>query len=49
MLTARSEPPDRLQALRMGVDDYITKPFLQEELSTRLTSASFFCVFHKLL
>jgi signal transduction histidine kinase/CheY-like chemotaxis protein/AraC-like DNA-binding protein/sugar lactone lactonase YvrE len=38
MLTARSEPPDRLQALRMGVDDYITKPFLQEELSTRIAN-----------
>ena len=36
MLTARVEPPDRIQALRLGVDDYLTKPFLEEELTERL-------------
>ncbi len=38
MLTARSEMPDRLHALRLGVDDYLTKPFLAEELSTRIVN-----------
>lgn len=36
LLTARVEAEDRLQALRLGVDDYLTKPFVEEELSTRL-------------
>ncbi len=36
MLTARVETPDRLHALRLGVDDYLTKPFLEEELIARL-------------
>jgi signal transduction histidine kinase/DNA-binding response OmpR family regulator len=36
MLTARVDTPDRLAALTMGVDDYLTKPFLEEELTTRL-------------
>jgi signal transduction histidine kinase/DNA-binding response OmpR family regulator/ligand-binding sensor domain-containing protein len=38
MLTARSEPTDRLSALRLGVDDYLTKPFLAEELTTRIVN-----------
>jgi signal transduction histidine kinase/DNA-binding response OmpR family regulator len=36
MLTARAGVEDKLQALRLGVDDYLTKPFLQEELKARL-------------
>ena len=36
LLTARIESPDRLHALRLGVDDYLTKPFVEEELSVRL-------------
>jgi signal transduction histidine kinase/DNA-binding response OmpR family regulator/ligand-binding sensor domain-containing protein len=36
MLTARVETPDRLYALRLGVDDYLTKPFLEAELVARL-------------
>src|SRR5919205_4021601 len=27
MLTARTQPDDRAQAVSMGADDYITKPF----------------------
>ncbi len=36
MLTARADTPDRLAALTMGVDDYLTKPFLEDELRARL-------------
>ncbi len=36
MLTARAERKDRLKALRIGVDDYILKPFDEEELFTRV-------------
>ncbi|MCP3932226.1 MAG: response regulator, partial [Bacteroidetes bacterium] len=36
MLTARAEMKDKLTALRLGVDDYITKPFEQEELFARV-------------
>jgi len=36
MVTARSENRDRLKALRLGVDDYISKPFFQEELTARI-------------
>jgi DNA-binding response OmpR family regulator/anti-sigma regulatory factor (Ser/Thr protein kinase) len=36
MLTARADAPDRLNALRLGVDDYLTKPFMEEELMARL-------------
>ena len=38
MLTARSEMSDRLQALRIGVDDYMLKPFIEEELSVRVSN-----------
>ncbi len=36
MLTARAEIQDRLKALRIGVDDYLTKPFEEEELFARV-------------
>ena len=36
MLTARSAEEDKLQALRMGVDDYLMKPFSPQELKARL-------------
>ncbi|MBC7777948.1 MAG: response regulator [Phycisphaerae bacterium] len=36
MLTARAEAQDRLKALRIGVDDYLTKPFDEEELQVRV-------------
>ena len=36
MLTALSETTDKLKALRLGVDDYIMKPFVDEELLARI-------------
>lgn len=36
MLTARAEAGDKLKALRIGVDDYLTKPFDEEELLARI-------------
>jgi signal transduction histidine kinase/DNA-binding response OmpR family regulator len=35
-LTARSEMMDKLHALRIGVDDYLVKPFLEDELKIRI-------------
>ncbi|MCG8327737.1 MAG: ATP-binding protein [Chitinophagales bacterium] len=36
MLTARAAEEDKLNALRLGVDDYLTKPFSTEELFSRI-------------
>ena len=37
-LSARDEDEDRLRGLGLGADDYITKPFLPQELLLRLRS-----------
>ncbi len=36
MLTSKSADEDKLKALRLGVDDYLTKPFSPEELQLRV-------------
>jgi signal transduction histidine kinase/DNA-binding response OmpR family regulator/ligand-binding sensor domain-containing protein len=36
MLTAKASAQSKLTALRIGVDDYLTKPFLEEELLLRV-------------
>lgn len=38
MLTARAEDKDKLNALEIGVDDYITKPFYARELLARVNN-----------
>jgi DNA-binding response OmpR family regulator len=40
MLTARGEIKDRVHALDLGVDDYLTKPFAMDELLARLRALS---------
>lgn len=35
MLTAKTDEPDKLRGFRLGVDDYITKPFSLAELGAR--------------
>ena len=36
MLTAKAMKDDKLKALRIGVDDYMTKPFEEDELKARI-------------
>jgi len=36
VLTARGETKDRVQALDLGADDYLTKPFAMDELLARM-------------
>jgi signal transduction histidine kinase/DNA-binding response OmpR family regulator/ligand-binding sensor domain-containing protein len=38
MLTARTDIQDKLRALRVGVDDYLVKPFITDELVARVTN-----------
>ncbi len=38
MLTARAAEEDKLEALTIGVNDYITKPFSQNELLARISN-----------
>lgn len=38
MLTARSEETDRVVGLRVGADDYVTKPFSPRELVARIAA-----------
>ena len=36
LLTAKVNPEDKIRALRIGVDDYLTKPFQEDELLARI-------------
>ena len=36
MVTARDRTVDVVQGLKLGADDYVTKPFHEEELSQEL-------------
>lgn len=36
VLSAKESGPDKVQALRLGADDYVTKPFDEEELLARI-------------
>jgi transcriptional regulator GlxA family with amidase domain len=38
MLTAKANIRAKLKALRIGVDDYLTKPFAEEELKVRIAN-----------
>jgi signal transduction histidine kinase/DNA-binding response OmpR family regulator len=36
LLTARADPGDKISGLKMGADDYLTKPFQSKELQIRI-------------
>jgi len=38
MLTAKTEEMDKLRGFRLGVDDYVTKPFSFAELTARISA-----------
>jgi two-component system response regulator MtrA len=38
ILSARNETPDKVRALKLGADDYVTKPFWPEELMARVSA-----------
>jgi DNA-binding response OmpR family regulator len=40
MITARSQSEDKIEMLNLGVDDYITKPFLFAELLARVKAVT---------
>ncbi|MCF6269931.1 MAG: ATP-binding protein [Melioribacteraceae bacterium] len=42
LLTAKATPESKIKALRIGVDDYIYKPFLPEELLARVKNLLFY-------
>ena len=40
LLTARTEPNERVEGLNLGADDYLTKPFYMDELIARIMAVT---------